>query len=416
MTQTQSSSVASRPTQWADGALFFALAIIAGLAGGLLGLFSEPHAGVSEPIAFRHGVLLDYFVVPVALLGGVGRWMLPRSIGARAMALPALDRICALGFLAAIIMLVAGGAHLAPVMDRVMIGVALAVWAVAMFTLSLGTIVTVLEERRGGFRALSTFVWSQLLAASVMILTTPLMLAEVTRFLLRGGAPEGAFTALLTAFHFPILAVTLILALGTTAPGVASIALTSGHDEGEAGRMALPVTALFAIVAVIGPLLWAHDFLHHTTPSFTVEIFSLALPSMGIVALICARLWSSRIVSSPVVWWSVGTLVFCSAGWGFRFALPSMGVDHAAVLFGALFAVFAGFYAWLDSQAGHPVPFAFALMHEAVFSTGAMMMIMPGQVFFEAGEIVMALALLFVPALIVWMMQMRPAPFVGGEQ
>ncbi|MDT8871043.1 cbb3-type cytochrome c oxidase subunit I [Komagataeibacter rhaeticus] len=83
--------------------LYLVMAIVAGLAGGLLavglqaGLLPQglldawaggDAAGAADRIARRHGMMMVFFCALPALCGGFGNWFVPLLLRARALAFP----------------------------------------------------------------------------------------------------------------------------------------------------------------------------------------------------------------------------------------------------------------------------------------------------------------------------------------
>ena len=86
------------------GTLYLIYAIIAGIIGGTLSVIMRmelAHPGVEyiadgqmwNVIISAHGLLMIFFVVMPALIGGFGNWFIPLMIGAPDMAFPRLNNI-----------------------------------------------------------------------------------------------------------------------------------------------------------------------------------------------------------------------------------------------------------------------------------------------------------------------------------
>lgn len=383
LTQARRSTDASQPTRWADGALYFGLAMMAGLAGGALAFLisrhgSDAHQSVN---ALIHGYLLELFVIPVALLGGLGRWLIPARLDVRGMATPRLDRGSWVVLTAAAFLLALGD-RLGPVA----IALSLGLWSVGAVGMASGTIITVLNERHTTFRDLSLFIWSQLLASCTVILSAPLLAGALTRPLLHGFVSTQLLAQLLGAFHLPLLGLALVSAFGAAADNL-----------WRRNRAAQPViVALCAVIAVGGPLLWAHDLLTGGGSSAWLEIVTLAAPAIGVMALWCRLLWRESFAFTWPAIWSCGALLLLSAGWGLRLMPAGDAAAHSAVLFGAMFAVFAGYYSWLQTTSRLHIPRWFGLLHFSLCAIGTVCSLWPLVTLNRVGEGAMGLSLLCV--------------------
>src|SRR4051794_12265460 len=86
------------------GTLYLIFAVIGGLFGGVLSMImraqlAHPHGTVVNSgqewntIVTSHGLLMIFFSVMPALIGGFGNWFIPLMIGAPDMAFPRLNNI-----------------------------------------------------------------------------------------------------------------------------------------------------------------------------------------------------------------------------------------------------------------------------------------------------------------------------------
>ncbi|GAJ28723.1 heme-copper oxidase family protein [Acidomonas methanolica] len=384
LTQANSLGDASRPASWADGALFFGLSALAGMAGGMLAL-----GGADESLLLRHGFLLDFYAVPLALLGGCGRWLLPARLGIGGPVFPGCDRVCWV-MLALSVMLMSPVGSFISSHDALYMGVALLLWAAGLFGLALGTVVTVLEERPGRFGDLSLFVWSQLLGAMALVIVCPLIAAEVTHDLARATPSSAIWQHLLTQCRAPMTALALVLSFGTACEALPPL---------RAGR-ALPL--LLAVMALPGPVLWAHDYLEGAAYPFWSEIVFGALPALTFVAVLCRDMWGKRVELEPFALWAIGALLLGSAGWAFRLFQSGLEDFHSAVLFGAVFAGLGGCYMWMRRVMGLDAPRWFEVGHVLLAALGTVCTLWGSPVLGQFGAELTSLAVLIVMPLVAW--------------
>lgn len=400
MRQPKQPTGVSQPTQWADGAFFLGLALLCGLIGGTLGFVVSATGADSQALPLRHGILLDMFVMPVALLGGIGRWLLPARMSGGQMTLPALDRFSAV--------MLAVGAVLAgcgPVTPNGLV-VALLSWCAGLGGLAASTILTVLEDRPGRFRELPVFVWSQCLGAAMVVLVTPVIAGLLTNMLIQRSATFASLETLLEFCRSPMLVLSLVLSLGLV-----------GAALRQDDRTVSPylVGALSAL-ATVAPLAWTHGVLHHDG-AITARImpFAIALPALLAGGLWCVTFWRERLDTSSALLWACGALVLCMAGSVSLLTGASASAAHSAALFGAVFAVFAGYYAWFDRVEALPVPRVMGFCHFLLAAGGVALLVAPGAAHGAAGNVLLGAALIYVLPLSLIMLVRRRVMSASGK-
>lgn len=400
MRQPKQSTGVSQPTRWADGAFFLGLALLCGLIGGTLGFAVSATGTEDAALPLRHGILLDMFVMPVALLGGIGRWLLPARMSGGQMTLPSLDRFSAV--------MLAAGALLVGCGPATPNGLALALlsWCVGLCGLAASTIVTVLEDRPGRFRELPVFVWSQCLGAAMLVLVTPVIAGLLTNMLIHQSATFVSLETLLEACRAPMLVLSLMLSLGLV-----------GAALRQDDRTVSPyLVAALSALATIAPLAWVHGVLHHDGAAAARIIpFAIAIPALIAGGLWCVTFWRERLDTRSALLWACGALVLCMAGCVSLLTGASATAVHSAALFGAVFAVFAGYYAWLDRVEALSVPRVLGICHFFVAAGGVALLIAPGATHGAAGNMLLGVALIYVLPLSLIMVARRRLTSASGN-
>ncbi|MBS1036624.1 MULTISPECIES: cbb3-type cytochrome c oxidase subunit I [Gluconobacter] len=354
------------------GASFILLALFAGLLGGSLALpFLQIHPTAGQ--AFCHGILMAFFVICPAALGGFGQWLLPAELGTDRTTLPALT-LTGFCFLSA-------GVVFLPIQPII----ALALWAVGVFAVALDVITTFLEGRVLQFRKLSPLAWSMLATASGVTIVAPVLGAIMTRMMING-APANAAHELVSLLHLPETSLMLTPALGL----VCYLLSSSRSKPGLADRLA---PYAFGVMAVVGPLFWM-DGLFGGVPAAvqgSLVVLTQLAPSVLLVTALCIDVWKQRQELDGTTLWALGSVILFSAGWIAEF-MPGHGTDHSAAAFGGIMALCGGFYAWMMRVLPDHIPSPLSRMHAGLTFVGALCSLTPALM--VVGEGLMGLSLL----------------------
>ncbi|MBS1084869.1 cbb3-type cytochrome c oxidase subunit I [Gluconobacter sphaericus] len=351
------------------GTSFILLALFAGLLGGSLALpMLQTHPTSGQ--AFCHGILMTFFVMCPAALGGFGQWLLPSALGINRTVLRGLT-MAGFGFLSS-------GVVLLPVLPFV----ALLLWSVGILAVAIDVITTCVEGRTYRFRDMSPLAWSLLATACSVVLVAPVLAAVVTRGMMDGITT----TALIETLHLPETALMLTPALGLVAS-----ALLSRSSDGGASWVVAPY--VFGIMGIGGPLLWM-DGLYGSLPAgvtASLVVVTQIVPSMVLICALCRDVWQQKRDLDGAALWAIGSILLFTAGWLSDW-LPGHSGDHTAVAFGGIMALCGGFYAWVEMLLPRRIPVMMSRLHAGLMLVGAFCSIVPGVMIY--GEVLMGISLL----------------------
>ncbi|MEJ5154796.1 hypothetical protein WH240_06270 [Gluconobacter wancherniae] len=354
------------------GTSFILLALFAGVLGGSMALpvfHIHPTAGQS----LCHGVLMTFFVICPAALGGFGQWLLPKALGTNKTSLPAAS-LAGFGFFAC-------GVVLLPIFPAV----GLLMWALGVLSVAVDIVATILEERRISFRDASPLVWSFLATASGAVVTAAVLAALVTKGLYRDDV-VGPNDRLVTLLHLPETALMLTPALGL----VAAILLR----RPVAGSLTWWVAPyVFGTIGLVGPLFWADSLFGGTPNSMlpAIALLSQALPCAMLLAALCRDMWVERVELDGVTPWAFGALALFASGWA-SMLFPGQDIAHSAAAFGSIMALCGGFYAWLSYQLPSVSLPRVGKLHALLTLAGSICSVVPALA--EVGGLIMGLSLI----------------------
>ena len=376
-----------------------------------------PHvmqSGIMKPefylaLVTMHGTVMIFFVISLALVSGLGNFIVPLQIGARRMAFPLLSALSFWIVVAAAAVLlssfaVEGGAPAAgwtayPPLSAVRSAVPGSLWgqtlwivALALFMISfsmgaINVITTILELRVKGmtlFRMPLT-IWSYLISSGLGLLSFPALLAASilllcdrhfgTSFYLPGGlffgkkllANEGG-TPLLWQHLFWFLGHPEVYVLALPAWGIVLDLIAVFARKAVFGYR-ITVWCFYS-VAVLSLLVWGHHMYVSGMSPYAGQVFALAtlsitVPSTVIGVNMLASLWGGAIRFRLPMLFAVGSVVmFGSGGFGGIFLGNATSdiqlhdtyfvVGHFHLMIGGvtLLATFAALHYWFPGMFG----------------------------------------------------------------
>ncbi|GCE91716.1 cytochrome c oxidase subunit I [Komagataeibacter diospyri] len=370
------------------GMLYLVMAIVAGMVGGLLavglqvGLLPQTLtdawaggdiAGAAGRIGRRHGMMMVFFCALPALFGGFGNWFVPLLLRARALAFPRMA-LAGWGLVATSFVAVLAG--LSPAVPAQVSLLALVAWCLGMLLQAINMVATVLNMGPMGqrLRDMPIFVWAQGLTAMMAVMVMPVLAGGLTRIVMAGGDMSGQIDGLLHVFAGPEIALLLLPSIGI----VSQIIETFSHAPLQMPRVVL---GALVVMSVGGGSVWVHDLLHGglaqmAAPAAIVQLGLIVLPVLAVLVAWARTVRAGRVRASVPMEWAAGFVALLLAGSGMSLLPGGMADVHAATLYAAVFALFAGFYYWVGKMMGHVAPVGASRVHFGLTVGGTILSLM----------------------------------------